>query len=273
MRSVKEIAALRGQLETADWIFAKTMPDNPHEYTLRKRWESACFDQAVQTIREHGQVEIYRNWPYTALHINEHKYWTMGAPVAKTILINRCRLKSDNGYSAIAGLYDAFYGTDRWIEQDERLSAILPRASGRILDIGSGTGHLLDLLTGDYEYCGVEESERMCAEARTKRPDKRFINCPLARFYDEPFDLVASIYGSASYLSYEEIHRAIDLTKPGGETFLMFYRPDYSCKLSETINAPIAHKRTLQELKAKGETGILGDLIEFDDFLIFRSIR
>jgi len=45
-------------LAAQKWIFAKTMPENPHEYTLRKLWRSdADFVHAVRFIRAHG----YRN--------------------------------------------------------------------------------------------------------------------------------------------------------------------------------------------------------------------
>jgi hypothetical protein len=72
------------------WIFAKTMPDNPHWYTLRKNWQrDADFAWTVETIRRYGYEEIYEGRPYTVLDIDDMKYWTMGAPVEETILINR----------------------------------------------------------------------------------------------------------------------------------------------------------------------------------------
>ena len=72
------------------WILAKTMPDNPHWYTLRKLWErDEDFAWTVETIRRYGYEEIYEGRPYTVLNLDDMKYWTMGAPVAETILINR----------------------------------------------------------------------------------------------------------------------------------------------------------------------------------------
>jgi hypothetical protein len=77
------------------WIFAKTMPDNPHWYTLRKRWEQdADFAWTVETIRRYGYEEVYESRSYTMLNIDYMKYWTMGAPVEETILINRKYLTS-----------------------------------------------------------------------------------------------------------------------------------------------------------------------------------
>jgi hypothetical protein len=71
------------------WIFARTMPHNPHEYTLRRHTDSGVFDAAVRYIREHGRMETYAGKPYRTLYLDDHKYWTMGAPLEATILINR----------------------------------------------------------------------------------------------------------------------------------------------------------------------------------------
>jgi hypothetical protein len=66
------------------------MPDNPHWYTLRKHWErDEDFIWTVETIRRYGCEEVYEGRPYTVLNLDDMKYWTMGAPVAETILINR----------------------------------------------------------------------------------------------------------------------------------------------------------------------------------------
>jgi hypothetical protein len=66
------------------------MPDNPHEYTLRKLWRSdADFARAVLFIRAHGYQNLFEGRWYTQLDIGAHTYWTMGAPVEETILIDR----------------------------------------------------------------------------------------------------------------------------------------------------------------------------------------
>lgn len=72
-----------------DWIFASTMPHNPHEYTLRRQTTTASFEAAVRFIREHGVLEQYAGKPYKTLARKDHRYWTMGAPLEDTILINR----------------------------------------------------------------------------------------------------------------------------------------------------------------------------------------
>lgn len=97
---------VRELLAQASYRFAKTMPENPHWYTLRKTWDSATFSEVVAFIRANGHVEWWpnrqRGKQYTYLDLDGYHYWTMGAPVEETILINRKPLEAvaahDHGY-------------------------------------------------------------------------------------------------------------------------------------------------------------------------------
>jgi hypothetical protein len=72
-------------LESKNWIFAKTMPQNPHWYTLKKQWSNNDdFDGVVKFIRANGYKEKFKNSWYTLLNLNGYKYWTMGAPIDQT---------------------------------------------------------------------------------------------------------------------------------------------------------------------------------------------
>lgn len=83
------------------WQFARTMPQWPHEYTLRA-WRPDLepeFTAFVQLIREHGAV---KPWPrdsarpryhHAYLEIDGWEYWTMGEPVEATPLINRAAVE------------------------------------------------------------------------------------------------------------------------------------------------------------------------------------
>lgn len=85
-------------LKNQQYKFAKTMPKWPHYYTLRKNWSSnELFDAVVVYIREHGQKEYWdsgrRKYPRIYYYADGYKYWTMGAPIDETILINRAKLE------------------------------------------------------------------------------------------------------------------------------------------------------------------------------------
>jgi hypothetical protein len=82
----KVAAALLAQT----WIYAKTMPQFPHWYCLRKNWVGELpFDDVVTYMREHSYNEKFFTKTFQRYDIDEFKYWTMGFPLSQTILINR----------------------------------------------------------------------------------------------------------------------------------------------------------------------------------------
>ncbi len=73
------------------WTFAKTMPRWPHEYLVRERVDEELFEQLVRHIRKHGYEGRFYDRPITYYDEAGMAYWTMGAPVEQTTIINRCR--------------------------------------------------------------------------------------------------------------------------------------------------------------------------------------
>ncbi len=80
----------RASIANVRWQFAKTMPQWPHEYTVRE-WRHDLereFFEFVALIRD----GVVRPWPrdaaspryhHTYLELHGGEYWTMGAPVAE----------------------------------------------------------------------------------------------------------------------------------------------------------------------------------------------
>ena len=84
-------AALRTFVDEQVWTFAKTMPEWPHEYLVRDRVDEKLFVRLVEHIRAHGyEGHFYQK---TIVYYEEAGtvYWTMGAPLDETTIINRCR--------------------------------------------------------------------------------------------------------------------------------------------------------------------------------------
>ena len=79
-------------IANAPWRFAKTMPHMPHEYTVRGETRDEHFNWFVLYIREHGYRATYRGHYYVYLEVDGWRYWTMGAPVAVTTIINRAEI-------------------------------------------------------------------------------------------------------------------------------------------------------------------------------------
>ena len=83
---------LREFIAASHWTFAKTMPHIPHEYTLRRRSpDESMFERFVMLIREYGYTREWKGTPRRYFHLDGWKYWTMGAPLKQTVLINRAR--------------------------------------------------------------------------------------------------------------------------------------------------------------------------------------
>ncbi len=76
---------------------AKTMPKNPHEYTLKHEWAevgSEVFEDVVRMIREHGYTEWFGGYPWRMLNANGYKYWTYySSYVEEVIVLNRKPLR------------------------------------------------------------------------------------------------------------------------------------------------------------------------------------
>lgn len=87
---------LRNLVRDEKWTYAKTMPQWPHEYLVRERVDEDVFEELVRHIRSNGSEGAY--YQETFIYYEEHGmlYWTMGASISETTIINRCR--KENSY-------------------------------------------------------------------------------------------------------------------------------------------------------------------------------
>jgi hypothetical protein len=95
---------VRAYVAKARWQFATTMPQWPHEYTVRA-WRQDLereFFEFAALIRRDGVV---KPWPrdsatprhrLTYLELDGWEYWTMGEPIPETTVINRARVTQSN---------------------------------------------------------------------------------------------------------------------------------------------------------------------------------
>jgi hypothetical protein len=91
------VDAARVYIAKVRWQFARTMPQWPHEYTVRE-WYRALepdFFAFAALIRCAG---VTKPWPPNAskpryrhiyLEMDGWEYWTMGSPIPETTVINR----------------------------------------------------------------------------------------------------------------------------------------------------------------------------------------
>lgn len=82
---------LRRFIDEETWTYAKTMPQWPHEYLVRSRVDNQLFEQLVTHIRSNGYEGRFYSKPIVYYEEDGLVYWTMGAPLAETTIINRCK--------------------------------------------------------------------------------------------------------------------------------------------------------------------------------------
>ena len=82
---------LKEFIDSSQWTFAKTMPNWPHEYIVRERVDRVLFEALVRHIRQHGFEGHFYQRALTYFAEDGLLYWTMGAPIEETTIINRCK--------------------------------------------------------------------------------------------------------------------------------------------------------------------------------------
>ena len=83
--------SLRQFVAACQWTVAKTYAQSwPHEYIVRERVDEDMFVQLVQHIRTYGYEGKFYAKCITYFDEDGMVYWTMGSPIEKTIIVNRC---------------------------------------------------------------------------------------------------------------------------------------------------------------------------------------
>lgn len=241
----------------AEYRFAKTMPEHPHWYTLRKTWDDHdLFEGVVQFIYDNGYREKFGRAYYKRLDVNGMKYWCMNAPPPKTILINRAEIDRPAVYDDAADAYDDLFATPEADAENREVFGQIGYERGAVLDVGCGTGLLLDYVKPDH-YLGIDPSRKMLDVMARRHPEAQTIHTALRSFIppgDFGFDLVVALFGTASYLSPDELQRAVSMVNPGGRFAFMFYAPGYR---------PVTHEAT----------GINPGLFDHGAFMTHRADR
>jgi hypothetical protein len=81
------------------WTFAKTYATTwPHEYIVRDRVDEGLFVKLVEYIRANGYQGDFYKKEITYYDEDGLVYWTMGASVDETIIVNRCRREQTYAY-------------------------------------------------------------------------------------------------------------------------------------------------------------------------------
>lgn len=230
---------------TLPWQFARTMPKYPHSYVVKDQAKFGLsteeFDRAVLVIRQFGQPRrfLQHNRIYLVDEESDTQWWTMGDTLGGTTIINTSQASVTYGPQHLAPrttpldprsnvpaaeYFDSLGPV--WDEVRERepirndlVRRIVIRTFGgyapSTLDVGAGTGRLLDLgITATAMCTVVDPSRGMLNELLRKhpkfKPDQVVPETAEVYLSDveselPDFEMVTAIGGSAGYLSPDTI--------------------------------------------------------------------
>jgi SAM-dependent methyltransferase len=268
------------------WRWAVTYAaDSPHWYVIRNRQlADEEFERAVRVIRTFGQpgkfhrsTMIYLVDPAAGI-----KWWTMGAPVPLTTVINRATTERTYGvqnaprtaladpdqsdewtqvYDELATGYDARYDNPQAHAENAEVRRLVVEHFGAyaptVLDVGCGTGLVLDLaLTAPGLYTGIDPSQAMLNELVRKHPKVTRLYPGRAEDVLLPtppdaatVDLAVALFGVASYLAPEVLDNLVARVRWGGMAVFMHYTdgylPDYHRHVPPHYHSSRDHAREL----------------------------
>lgn len=207
------------------WTFASTYAETaPHEYVVLGR--NGCplsrddFVRAGKVVATFGRPAKF--YSMTGIYLTSAdgrlKWWTMDADLDTTDLINQAttdrvygRQDAPDTATGVPVPEDAFaadYDRDRdpWCDQQlvDVISELFPAQSPTTLDIGCGTGRVLDLgVVHPSTYTGLDHSTAMLNMLVRKHPTvRRLLPSAWLRsaVADVPFALVTNVEGPVADL-------------------------------------------------------------------------
>ena len=252
-------------LEKNAYRFAFTMPATPHRYTLKKTWPSEEeFVGALKKLRTVERIEeFFRGYWYRRFNANGYKYWTMGANLDHTLINRAIHAPLFDPYTEIADRYDlGFHKETSDVDLSNRVyQSLAIKSSTEILDIGCGTGTLVDFRfkhVRPERYTGVDLSRGMLDVFRDKHPEfrDRLIRTPFEDYWPKPkqkFDLVVALFGVPSYIGDSHLlsEKIQWLLNPGGTAILMYntrkpedtnYYRYLGMKIPDSYGEPVSDK-------------------------------
>ena len=246
-------------LVSARYSVASTMPYVPHHYTVLRDWDGTdgrhdadTFRQVAYLVTERGVRRRYYSMVNPYLEVNGYKYWTMDDDPADVTLVNRAAKlhgvdyrgepESDSTeaafYAAVAIGYDAMFSWGDDLEDSKRYCR-MAAPQGDVLDIGCGTGRLVDFRGNEWKlgyryeleparYVGIDPSPGMLGVFAAKHPEfgGSLVRTAFEDYWTtRRFDTIVGMFGSPSYAqrNADVVAKCDWLLKPGGRAFLMFY--------------------------------------------------
>ena len=148
-------------LEGSDYRFAKTMPRIPHWYVTVNAWRGPLgYHLICGAIWKFGTRERWGPYNHPYLYANGWKYWVMSYDKPEDALIPTRGPLINRARSERRHPFDKMTGAPVSTALDTLAEKIKP--TGQTLDIGCGTGRLIDHSgVPPHRYTGIDASYRM----------------------------------------------------------------------------------------------------------------
>ena len=134
---------LREMIARCQWTFAKSSPFAPHEYIVRDKCpltdEEFVYFMDMQL--RFGVKERWGKYNHPYLYIDDYKYWTMGAPMKETKVMNRARV---NLIKEAMWLYNEIVKIRKEVESKQ------PHQVNTIFDLEPGETKVSKILAGFF---------------------------------------------------------------------------------------------------------------------------
>ena len=164
---------LREMIARCEWTFAKTMPFAPHEYIFKGRCPLSAeeFEYFVNMQREHSIRERWGKYNNPYLYVDDYKYWTMGAPLEDTTVINRAKAcvvndvhQLNEGIKNMEKKHIDEYINQKLGLKDNNNGFNIDLINGRLKEIFDCVGHL-ERIRNNYGCAMIREwSERLTSD-------------------------------------------------------------------------------------------------------------
>lgn len=178
---------------TREWTFAKTYAETaPHHYIVEGRTPGVTHDdmvRAARVIHTFGSPGKYYSQTkiYLVSHDGRYRWWTEDNHFTDTTLVNRATTELFYGiqnapptltgiespYDEVATTWDVDHptGSDLAEVVKRKLAAVRGKYPPHVLDLGCGTGRVLDLgLSAPDRYAAIDSSTAMLNLLVRKHP-------------------------------------------------------------------------------------------------------
>ena len=138
-------------------------------------------------------------------------------------------MNSENFYDCIAEQYDTYFQDEDSKSQDNRiLQHLLRFKDKRILDIGCGTGLLLEIMElSTNQYLGIDPSKGMLNIMNAKFPNHETMVCGFERYgFRRSHTAFISLFGSMNYVNPDYFNSQFKFIED--DYYFMFYGDEYS---------------------------------------------